>query len=118
MDIELISKEEIKPASPTPPELRTFRFSVLDQLTRDSYTNILFFFSPRKQQGTYLNDVISQRSRCLKESLSKTLVPFYPLAGKIKDNLHIECNDDGVYYVETQTNIGLLDFLRKPEMSS
>nr|XP_027119097.1 salutaridinol 7-O-acetyltransferase-like [Coffea arabica] len=115
MDIEIISKEEIKPASPTPPELRTFRFSILDQLTRDSYTNILFFFFPRKQRGTYLNDVISQRSRCLKESLSKTLVPFYPLAGKIKDNLHIACNDDGVYYVETQTNIGLLDFLRKPE---
>ncbi|CDP16265.1 unnamed protein product [Coffea canephora] len=69
----------------------------------------------RKQQGTYLNDVTSQRSRCLKESLSKTLVAFYPQAGKIKDNLHIECNDDGVYYVETRTNIGMLDFLRKPE---
>ncbi|KAL3501998.1 hypothetical protein ACH5RR_036447 [Cinchona calisaya] len=117
MDLQIISKEEIKPASPTPHHLRTLRFSLLDQISPDCYTSLLFFFSSNCQKTMLnINDVISDRRRRLKQSLFKILVPFYPLAGKIiKDGFHIECNDDGVYYVEARTNMQLSDLLKKPE---
>ncbi|XP_038717186.1 uncharacterized protein LOC120010459 [Tripterygium wilfordii] len=38
---------------------------------------------------------LSQRSLVLKQSLSETLTRYYPLAGKIKDDRSIDCNDDG-----------------------
>ncbi|CDP12405.1 unnamed protein product [Coffea canephora] len=88
MEIEIISKEEVKPASPTPLHLTTFKLSLLDQLARHEYFNLVYFFSPMNQ-STILNDVISKRRQRLKQSLSRTLVPFYLLAGKVKDNLHI-----------------------------
>ncbi|XP_071900936.1 epi-neemfruitin B 7-O-acetyltransferse L7AT-like [Coffea arabica] len=59
MEIEIISKEEVKPASPTPPHLRTFRLSLLDQLARHEYSNLVYFFAPMNQ-STMLNDVISK----------------------------------------------------------
>ncbi|XP_071918879.1 epi-neemfruitin B 7-O-acetyltransferse L7AT-like [Coffea arabica] len=58
---------------------------------------------------------ISKRRELLKQSLSETLVHFYPLAGKVKDNLHVDCNDDGMYYVEARVNAQLSDFLGHPQ---
>ncbi|KAK9119966.1 hypothetical protein Scep_018059 [Stephania cephalantha] len=58
-------------------------------------------------------------STCLKESLSKCLTKFYPLAGRIKDELSIDCNDAGVNFVEAQvTNCSLLDVITNPNAHS
>ncbi|KAL3510454.1 hypothetical protein ACH5RR_029855 [Cinchona calisaya] len=114
MEVEIISKEEIKPASPTPDHLRIHRLSIFDQLIPHMYSNPLVFFYPNNQSSN-ITDIISERRQRLKQSLSETLVPFYPLAGRIKDNLEIRCNDEGVYYVEARTNIQLSEFLRKPK---
>ncbi|MBA0577346.1 hypothetical protein Golob_024628, partial [Gossypium lobatum] len=45
------------------------------------------------------------------ESLSETLTLFYPLAGRIKDHLSIDCNDEGAYYVEARVNRPLRELL-------
>nr|GEW58468.1 vinorine synthase-like [Tanacetum cinerariifolium] len=62
-----------------------------------------------------LNDVITKRSKHLKESLSHILTQFYPIAGEVKDSLQIECNDKGVYYIESPVNQTLEDFLSYPD---
>ncbi|KAB1203558.1 Vinorine synthase [Morella rubra] len=60
--------------------------------------------------------LLSERARLLKESLSETLTRFYPLAGKIIDNLSIDCNDEGVDYLEARVHCHLADCLNQPNL--
>ncbi|KAM3706135.1 hypothetical protein ACJW30_03G132600 [Castanea mollissima] len=50
----------------------------------------------------------------LKESLSKVLTRFYPLAGRVKEKLYVDCNDEGVHYVEAKASCKLSEFLEDP----
>lgn len=68
----------------------------------------LLFYSSKPAttlQNLKNNDHVIDVSFLLKKSLSKTLVNFYPLAWKVKDDMQIDCNDDGVHYVETQNTL-------------
>ncbi|OMO98216.1 Transferase [Corchorus olitorius] len=58
------------------------------------------------------------RSQLLKRSLSETLTRFYPLAGRIISCSSIECNDEGVDYIETRFNCRLQDILKQPDGAS
>nr|GEU72853.1 vinorine synthase-like [Tanacetum cinerariifolium] len=46
---------------------------------------------------------------------SYTLTRFYPIAGEVKNNLNIECNDKGVNFMEARVNQSLKEFLRQPD---
>ncbi|XP_038717012.1 stemmadenine O-acetyltransferase-like [Tripterygium wilfordii] len=118
MEVEIISNHCIKPSSPTPHHLKTHKLSLLDQLGCQVHFPVLLFY-PMNQVTTELAkiNVLSQRSLVLKQSLSETLTRYYPLAGKIKDDRSIDCNDDGAHYVEARVNCGLLDYLKQPDLS-
>ena len=107
--VQTASEENILPSSPTPDHLRIFKLSVLDQIIFNFYIPLTLFYLNNNTSD--LSSVILNRSKILKHALSKTLSRFYPLAGKIKDTHHIECNDEGVYYIQTQVNTHLTDFL-------
>ncbi|GJS02988.1 transferase, chloramphenicol acetyltransferase-like domain protein [Tanacetum coccineum] len=111
VDLEIITRSIVKPASPTPHHLKHFKLSILEQMTLDVYTPLILFI-PNSDKA---NDVIAKRSKHLKESLSHILTQFYPIAGEVKDNLEIECNDKGVYYIEGRVNQTLKDFISNPE---
>ncbi|KAJ0955838.1 putative vinorine synthase [Helianthus annuus] len=112
VDLEIFSTETIKPFSPTPHHRRTFNLSIIDQCMYDVYSPwILFFPNTNKESVTD----VAKRSKRLKESLSEILTRFYPLAGRLKDNLQIVCNDEGIYYTEARVNQTLQDFLRHPD---
>ncbi|CAK9180347.1 unnamed protein product [Ilex paraguariensis] len=113
MEVQIISKESIKPSSPTPNHLRTFKLSLLDQLIPAPYAPIVLFY-PNYDGANHLE--VSQRLAVLKQSLSETLTRFYPLAGTIKDDLSIDCCDEGAYYATAQVNCDLSHFLNKPEL--
>ncbi|KAJ9566848.1 hypothetical protein OSB04_002814 [Centaurea solstitialis] len=113
MDLEIISRETIKPSFPTPHRLRTFNFSMIDQIIYDCYTPLVLFL-PNNNKAT-VNDVVTKRSKRLKETLSEILTRFYPVAGEVKDNFHIECNDKGVHFVIARVNQTLEDFLVHPD---
>ncbi|KAI3836069.1 hypothetical protein MKW98_016373 [Papaver atlanticum] len=108
MKIEVVSKESIRPSSPSPSHLNTYSLSLLDQLCPPLYVPLLLYFTKQAQQnGTELNlddKESSCRYRCdvLKKSLAETLTKYYPLAGRIKDDVSVECNDEGVDYIETR----------------
>ncbi|KAL9998298.1 putative vinorine synthase [Helianthus debilis subsp. tardiflorus] len=76
----------------------------------DVYTPTILFI--RNTDKDSVSDVLTKRSKHLKESLSKILTTFYPFAGKVKDNMQIECNDEGLYYIEARVNETLEDFLQ------
>ena len=104
MKVDIIKREIIKPFTPTPSHLKTYKLSLLDQLQLVVYGPIVLFYAK--------NDLITsdQQSQRLKASLSKTLARFYSAAGRIKDNVTIECSDEGVQYIEAWSD-GLLSAL-------
>ncbi|GJW65268.1 vinorine synthase-like protein [Tanacetum coccineum] len=113
VDLEIMTRSTVKPASPTPHHLKHFKLSILDQMMHDVYTPLILFI-PNSDKAS-VNDVITKRSKHLKESLSRILTQFYPIAGQVKDSFQIECNDNGVYYIEARVNDTLEDFLSNPE---
>ncbi|KAG2667860.1 hypothetical protein I3843_15G130000 [Carya illinoinensis] len=88
MTVEISSKETIKPSSPTPQHLRNHNLSFIDQLAPN---------------------ISSQ----LKKSLEQTLNRFYPLAGTIKEDNFVDCNDNGVEFSEALVGGQLSDVLQQ-----
>ncbi|CAN4096144.1 unnamed protein product [Withania somnifera] len=112
MEITILSKEKLKPSRPTPPHLRNHKLCLFDQLALGICITPIFFYKN--------NDPLSEADNCLKNSLSKTLTLFYPLAGELntKDPTYVDCNDNGVLYVEAHVKNLLLDeFLENPNLS-
>ncbi|XVE69619.1 hypothetical protein DITRI_Ditri10aG0004700 [Diplodiscus trichospermus] len=109
MEVEIISTQHIKPSSPTPQHLKIFKLSLLDQLIPSPYAPIILFYPMD-------DSTVPCRLELLKKSLSKTLTRFYPLAGTIRDDLSIDCNDEGAYYVEARVNCHLNQFLNQPDL--
>ncbi|OWM73853.1 hypothetical protein CDL15_Pgr018913 [Punica granatum] len=54
----------------------------------------------------------------MRQSLSQTLSHFYPLAGRIRGNLHVECNDEGALYSEARVDCHLAEFLSIPDLEA
>lgn len=100
--LEIISKEFIKPSSPTPQNLKNHRLSFLDQIHTRSYVPRIFFY---KAPSCSPNIDRFQISHQLKRSLSDVLTKYYPLAGRInEDGLLVDCNDSGALFVEAQVH--------------
>lgn len=95
MEVQIISKEILKPSSSTPQHLRTYKLSVLDQLAPPIYIPIILFYSPASEN-------LCKNSDHLKESFSQTLTHFYPFAGRIKDDFSVDCNDEGAEFIEAR----------------
>ncbi|CAK9172568.1 unnamed protein product [Ilex paraguariensis] len=114
LNVEIISKEMVKPSSPTPLNLRNHKLSFLDQLAPPVYVPLIFFY-PSDQLGCEI-DHRAKNSLSLKQSLSNTLTQFYPLAGRIKDNLFVDCDDTGVEFIEAQVHSQLSKVIEKPNM--
>ncbi|KAL6350409.1 hypothetical protein AAG906_004360 [Vitis piasezkii] len=111
IEVEVISTDTIKPSSPTPAHLRHFQLSFLDQVLSPIFIPIILFYP---MDGDVKVDTI-ERSIWLKKTLSMTLVQFYPLAGRVKDNLFIDCTDQGVPYFEAQVKCQLSEFICNPD---
>ncbi|XP_057767473.1 stemmadenine O-acetyltransferase-like [Salvia miltiorrhiza] len=113
--VEIISHEMIKPSSPTPTHLRNLKLSFLDQIAPPIYVPLIFFYN--HHQLTLQNLTHHQISQLLKQSLSKTLTVFYPLAGRIHENSSIDCNDSGAEFIEARVHTrALSEILQEPSM--
>ncbi|XP_055962456.1 stemmadenine O-acetyltransferase-like [Mercurialis annua] len=101
VEVEVISKELIKPSSPTPDHLRHLQLSFLDQIQPPVCMPLVLFYSKHPN--------FSNSERCiqLKTSLSEALTAYYPLVGRVENNDYVDCNDEGALFVEAQANIPL-----------
>ncbi|KAK0601742.1 hypothetical protein LWI29_027038 [Acer saccharum] len=107
IDIEVISRDMIKPSTPTPHHFRNYQFSFLDQIAPPDAFLLIFFFNLDCKLSN--NDI----SNHLKTSLSKVLTHYYPLAGRVNDN-YVDCNDEGVLFLEVQVSGQLSQILQEP----
>lgn len=103
MKLEILGREVIKPASPSPQDF--LQLSLADVSGPTAYVSTIFFYKSVSGESP---EIITGR---LKTSLSDTLSRFYPLAGRIKGD-KIICNDEGAVFTEARTDLLLQDFLK------
>lgn len=109
MKVEITHKGTIRPSTPTPLSQIDYKLSLIDQLTPGPYVPIVLFYDSTTK---FCHDL-------LKKSLSKTLNYMYPLAGRIKDDFTIECNDKGVVFLEANvSNITLSNIVNDPKIGT
>ncbi|KAL0326668.1 UNVERIFIED_CONTAM: Vinorine synthase [Sesamum angustifolium] len=108
IEIEVISKEIIKPSSPTPESLRKYQLSFLDQIAPPVFMPLVYFY---QADAKFSNP---GKSNHLKQSLSRVLSRFYPLAGRLVEDLYIDCNDKGAPYVEAIANCSISQVITNP----
>ncbi|KAJ0726008.1 putative salutaridinol 7-O-acetyltransferase [Helianthus annuus] len=103
----IISRETIKPSSPTPSHLHTYNLSEMDLINQNSYTPLLLFYP---NNGNHFGLTAEQKATILKKSLSQSLTQYYPFAGRFAApaSTYVECNDEGVLFLEAR-NDGKLD---------
>ncbi|KAI4355118.1 hypothetical protein L6164_003922 [Bauhinia variegata] len=107
MEMKIISEESIRPSTPTPPPLRHYHLSFLDQLIYADYIPLIFFYPTDENiSGKYSSE--------LKNSLSETLSRYYPFAGRIKDSVSIECNDEGALFIEARVKHSAMEVIENP----
>uniref|UniRef100_A0A7N0UD55 Uncharacterized protein n=1 Tax=Kalanchoe fedtschenkoi TaxID=63787 RepID=A0A7N0UD55_KALFE len=108
MEVQIVTEAWVRPSTPTPPHLQTFRISLLDQLIPNCEHVPAVFYYDHDEAG---HPSVAQKLQLLKTSLSEILPRFYPLAGRIKTDLVIDCNDEGVRYREARVNCDLKQFM-------
>ncbi|GMP78227.1 hypothetical protein CsSME_00034248 [Camellia sinensis var. sinensis] len=106
MKVVVTSRQTIKPSNPTPQHLCQLKLSFLDQIQQPHFVPFIYFYA---SSNSGLNKATNDRRRSekLKESLSETLSWFYPLVGRVKDNIFFDCNDEGVPFFEAQVQSSL-----------
>jgi shikimate O-hydroxycinnamoyltransferase len=115
MEVHIVSREVIKPSSPTVQHKKPYKLSLFDQLTPTTYSTVIFFY---QMYGVNADDITRTRIDHCKKSLSETLNIFYPLSGRVRGNLFIDSFNEGVPYIEAQVNCRLSDFLKHNEIES
>ncbi|KAF4352981.1 hypothetical protein F8388_008402 [Cannabis sativa] len=102
----------VKPSAETPHHV--LRNSILDQMVpRHIHVPTIYVFKPPIMSTLSLDDQFFD-SNILKDALSKVLVPFYPVAGRLitskNGRIDIDCNGEGVLFIEAETSFVLDDF--------
>ena len=105
MIINVKESTMVRPAAETP-RVALWNANV-DLVVPRFHTPSVYFYRPTGAANFFDAGV-------LKDSLSKALVPFYPMAGRLKRDddgrIEIDCNAEGVLFVEAETTSLIDDF--------
>ncbi|KAL5788647.1 hypothetical protein ACOSP7_005596 [Xanthoceras sorbifolium] len=114
MEVQIIFKKLIKPCVPTPSHLRNMRLSFMDNRLPPRTVPIIYYYPAHGGNNHPLDhQTVEQKLKRLEKSLSEILTLYYPLAGRyVKENLSINCNDDGVEYAQALVNGQLSQILQ------
>ncbi|CAK9167701.1 unnamed protein product, partial [Ilex paraguariensis] len=103
MRINVKDSTMVRPAQATP--LRSLWNSNVDLVVPNFHTPSVYFYRPAGSLNFFDAGV-------MKDALSRALVPFYPMAGRLKRDddgrIEIDCNGEGVLFVEAESD-GVVD---------
>ncbi|KAL8139346.1 hypothetical protein V2J09_005367 [Rumex salicifolius] len=95
----------VRPAEETPN--RSLWNSNVDLVVARYHTPSVYFYRPNGSDNFF-------DPKPVKEALSRVLVPFYPIAGRLRRDedgrIEIDCNGEGVLFVEAETTSLIDDF--------
>ncbi|XWS72644.1 hypothetical protein CRYUN_Cryun02cG0057900 [Craigia yunnanensis] len=105
MQVTLKGSSMICPAQDTPKQNQWI--SNLDMVMTMYHFPLVYFYKPNGSSDFF-------KSQVLKEALSKALVPFYPMAGRLgtdeNGRIQIICNGEGALFLEAETTSAIDDF--------
>ncbi|CAI9106514.1 OLC1v1005692C1 [Oldenlandia corymbosa var. corymbosa] len=97
----------VKPAEPTLEEV--MYLSDCDQIKPLTHAPTIYFYKPSSSYKS-LQEIV----QILKDSLSKALVKFYPLAGRLHwtdgGRVELHCNSMGALLIEAESDLTINDF--------
>lgn len=95
----------VRPAEETP--RRALWNSNVDLVVPNFHTPSVYFYRPNGVSNFF-------DAKVMKEALSKVLVPFYPMAARLRRDddgrVEIYCDAQGVLFVEAETTAAIEDF--------
>ncbi|PON70384.1 Transferase [Parasponia andersonii] len=98
----------VKPAEPTWKGFQSL--SEWDQTSLITHVPTIYFYRPPESWSTPIDKI----GATLIESLSRALVPFYPLAGRVQrlsgGRLELNCNAKGVQFTEAESDSEIDEF--------
>ncbi|KAI3915231.1 hypothetical protein MKX01_035490 [Papaver californicum] len=103
MKVEVVSRETLKPLSPTPHHLKSFKLSLLDQVSPPFHVPLILYYQINDNDASSPTSVRGRRD-LLKRSLAEALTKFYPFAGRVNANMIVDCNDFGIDYSEAKVS--------------
>lgn len=107
MEITMKDSTIVIPAEDTPKT--SIWVSNMDLVMIRYHISTVYFFKPNGSSNFFDGKV-------LKEALSKILVPFYPIAGRLgfdeNGRLEIVCNAKGVLFTEAETTSAMDDLVQ------
>ncbi|KAD2393086.1 hypothetical protein R6Q59_012822 [Mikania micrantha] len=108
MNDTIITRETIKPSSPTPSHLLTYNLSEMDLLSPKLFIPVVLFYRPNN------GDNAEDKAIMLKKSLSQSLTRYCPFAGRLPSpaSPYVDCNDEGVLFLEARNDTQLDSFQR------
>ncbi|XP_028776900.1 shikimate O-hydroxycinnamoyltransferase-like [Neltuma alba] len=105
MIINVKASTMVRPAQETP--RRALWNSNVDLVVPNFHTPSVYFYRPTGAANFFDAEV-------MKQALAKALVPFYPMAGRLRRDedgrVEIDCNGEGVLLVEAETTAVIDDF--------
>ncbi|KAF4356010.1 hypothetical protein F8388_026013 [Cannabis sativa] len=114
MKVKIKESSLVRPAEKDPSRSwSTIPLSNLDQLYNEGRSTLLYFYNNNSSSSSSSSSVDDHLLN-LKTALAKTLVLYYPVAGRLsraenggEERLEIKCNDEGVLFVvgETKSHI-------------
>jgi shikimate O-hydroxycinnamoyltransferase len=106
--VKVLTSEVVVPAEEAP--AGSIWLSNLDLAARRGYTPTVYFFRPNGDPGFFAPDVV-------KGSLARTLVTFYPLAGRLAldgaGRVQVDCTGEGAVFVTARSDYALDDLMRE-----
>ncbi|XP_050369604.1 shikimate O-hydroxycinnamoyltransferase-like [Argentina anserina] len=106
----------VRPAAETPRQ--SLWLSNMDLVQTSTHTPSIYIYKPKDVDVGADKDNSFFGKHVLKDALGKALVPFYPLAGRLKRNmddgdngrLEIDCNAEGALFVVANSSSCIDDF--------
>ncbi|KAK1402678.1 benzyl alcohol O-benzoyltransferase-like [Heracleum sosnowskyi] len=104
------SPELITPAKPTPYEYKLLS-DIDDQESLRFHVSVIQFY---RKKHNFVNVLMMDPVKVIRDALSKTLVYYYPFAGRLREGagrkLGVECTGEGVMFIEADADVTLEQF--------
>ncbi|XP_030500309.2 alcohol acyl transferase 1 allele RGa [Cannabis sativa] len=105
--------ELVKPAEATPREVKELS-DIDDQESLRFIVPLIFFYKNKNKPSSSNSNIMEEHDhddpvKLIKEAVGRTLVYYYPLAGRLKEGLNrklmVDCNGQGVSFVEATADV-------------